>query len=116
MKQKNIDQQSVDYIVKSLFAGGIAGCCAKTCIAPLDRIKILFQTSNPSYTKYSGKFFGVFKAIHEIRTQYGVMALFQGKSLYCEIQCNSADLNSIFCHHSKRIIYTLLSFHVSFFL
>ena len=40
--------QSIHYqydlkYVKSFISGGIAGVCAKTIIAPFERIKILFQ-------------------------------------------------------------------------
>lgn len=38
-----------------LFSAGVAGCCAKTTIAPLDRIKILLQAQNPHY-KHLGKY------------------------------------------------------------
>jgi hypothetical protein len=72
------DRKSSTYILKSMVAGGIAGCCAKTAVAPLDRIKILFQTSNPTYMRYSGSFLGVFRAIRDIRQEYGVRGLFQG--------------------------------------
>jgi hypothetical protein len=30
-------------VLKSLVAGGLASMCGKTAVAPLDRIKILFQ-------------------------------------------------------------------------
>lgn len=30
-------------------------CQAKSVVAPLDRVKILFQTSNPEFQKYAGK-------------------------------------------------------------
>ncbi|EJT52006.1 coenzyme A transporter [Trichosporon asahii var. asahii CBS 2479] len=48
------DKSSWDYIITSGIVGGIAGCVAKTAIAPLDRVKILFQTSNSDFRKYAG--------------------------------------------------------------
>ena len=70
------DKQSLHFIVRSGLAGGIAGCVvsagfpcggrsgayccffvqAKTVVAPLDRVKILFQASNPDFQKYAGIF------------------------------------------------------------
>lgn len=75
-----IDKQSWNYVVRSGLAGGIAGCVAKTSIAPLDRVKILFQAQNPDFQKYSGKWLGVFTAGKEIVSNQGIMALFQGHS------------------------------------
>ncbi|KAK9339058.1 mitochondrial carrier domain-containing protein [Lipomyces starkeyi] len=71
---------SSDYILRSGFAGGLAGCAAKSIIAPLDRVKILFQTSSPEFAKYSGKRMGVWRAANKIYNQDGVLGLFQGHS------------------------------------
>ena len=71
---------------------------AKTAVAPLDRVKILFQASNPDYRKYSGmdpltgvsaadphplragRWTGLFQAIRDIRKNEGIRGLFQGHS------------------------------------
>lgn len=79
-RRKPIEKQSLEYIVKSGLAGGLAGSVAKTVIAPLDRVKILFQASNPEFRKYTGSFFGVFRAGGDIYKSAGIWGLFQGHS------------------------------------
>lgn len=76
----DVDKKSLNYVVRSGIAGGLAGCTAKTLIAPLDRVKILFQTSNPEFKKYAGSWLGFYKAIKEIKRQQGIIGLFQGHS------------------------------------
>ncbi|KAK0766144.1 hypothetical protein N5P37_001034 [Trichoderma harzianum] len=72
--------RSWDYIWRSGVAGGIAGCAAKTTVAPLDRVKILFQTSNPQFAKYTGSSFGVASAMKDIYLSEGGRGLFRGHS------------------------------------
>lgn len=76
-----IDKNSLEYITRSGLAGGISGSCAKTLIAPLDRIKILFQTSNPHYTKYAGSLVGLKEAAKHIWLNDGIRGFFQGHSV-----------------------------------
>ncbi|XBW36767.1 hypothetical protein QEN19_002344 [Hanseniaspora menglaensis] len=75
-----IDKHSLNYVLKSGLAGGVAGICAKTLIAPLDRIKILFQTGNPHFLQYRGSMNGLMKAMHHIFLIDGVAGVFQGHS------------------------------------
>lgn len=75
------DRRNLSYIIRSGTAGGLAGCVAKTVVAPLDRVKILFQASNPDFQKYSGTWSGAFRAVAQIYRDTGVRGLLQGHSV-----------------------------------
>lgn len=77
---KKPHKQSFEYIWRTGVAGGLAGSAAKTVVAPLDRVKILFQASNPQYMKYTGSWFGVVTAMKDIYTHEGPMGLYRGHS------------------------------------
>lgn len=53
---------------------------AKTIVGPLDRVKILFQTSNPQFAKYTGHWLGLVRAIRDINSSDGIRGLFRGHS------------------------------------
>ncbi|EMD31524.1 hypothetical protein CERSUDRAFT_162953 [Gelatoporia subvermispora B] len=74
------NKQSLHYVVRSGIAGGVAGCVAKTVVAPLDRVKILFQASNPDFQKYAGTWSGAFRAIAQLYRENGTRSLLQGHS------------------------------------
>ncbi|KAF8473828.1 putative mitochondrial carrier protein [Kalaharituber pfeilii] len=77
-RRKN--KRSLDYVLRSFLAGGVAGSAAKTLIAPLDRVKILFQASNPQFLKYTGSWFGVVNAVKDIQRREGFFGLYRGHS------------------------------------
>lgn len=53
---------------------------AKTCVAPLDRVKILFQASNPQFKHYQNSWFGTGAALRDIYQHEGPLGLFKGHS------------------------------------
>ncbi|KAJ5211245.1 Mitochondrial carrier protein [Penicillium cf. griseofulvum] len=78
--KSNEDSQNLDFALRNGLAGGVAGCAAKTIVAPLERIRILFQTSHSEFVQYSTRWDGLIKAARDIRTSYGIPALFKGHS------------------------------------
>jgi len=59
----------------NFLAGGVAGCTAKTIIAPLERVKILFQVKSQQFA-----FTGVVSSINKIIKQEGAIMLWKGNT------------------------------------
>lgn len=49
-------------------------------MAPLDRVKILFQASNPQFAKHTGSWSGLIAAINDIKRYEGSRGLYKGHS------------------------------------
>lgn len=49
-------------------------------VGPLDRVKILFQTRNPQFAKYTGSWSGFPTAMYDIYASTGLRGLFKGHS------------------------------------
>ncbi|KAH9613352.1 hypothetical protein KSS87_019180 [Heliosperma pusillum] len=66
----------VDYLpvyVRELIAGGAAGAFAKSAVAPLERIKILFQTRPVGFQSI-----GVYRSLKKVLYQEGIQGLYKG--------------------------------------
>lgn len=85
---------TMNFVLKSLFAGGVAGMCSKTTVAPLDRIKILLQAHNRHYSHH-----GVFSGLENIVVKESFAALYKGNGAqmvrifpYAAIQFTSFEM------------------------
>lgn len=106
------DKKRPDVIFKTLLAGGVAGCCAKTVVAPLDRVKILMQGHNKYYSNT-----GVFTSLSGVYNKEGFFGLFKGNYVqmvrvfpYAAIQFMSyeqyrAYLQSVTHHDHQHLVH-----------
>lgn len=69
---KSILRKSVNYVV----SGGVAGMISRTCVAPIERVKIVYQVSR----SHVGVGTGYSNILPRILEQEGVLALWKGNS------------------------------------
>ncbi|XKL66439.1 hypothetical protein PGB90_009859 [Kerria lacca] len=92
-------EQDINFVLKSLLAGGVSGMCSKTTVAPLERIKILLQAHNEHYRKL-----GVFSGLKEIIKSESFFALYKG---------NGAQMIRIFPYAATQ--FTAFELYKTFF-
>ena len=64
--------------IKNMISGGIAGAVAKTCVAPIERVKILFQVSTRQHLHI-----GIVGTLADIARNEGVRAYWKGNWANC---------------------------------
>jgi hypothetical protein len=65
-------------IMQSFFSGGVAGVIAKTTVAPIERVKLIFVTSRTQFRYIDGV-----KKFYEIYSTEGFISLWRGNALAC---------------------------------
>eukprot|EP00898_Chlorokybus_atmophyticus_P001199 jgi/Chlat1/207/Chrsp1S03121 len=72
-------QHSLAAVAKSLLAGGVAGGVSRSAVAPLERLKILFQVQDPKNPKYTG----IWQGLRAIWRSEGLRGFFKGNGANC---------------------------------
>ncbi|CAH1723936.1 unnamed protein product [Chironomus riparius] len=91
--------KDVNFVLRNLLAGGVAGMCSKTAVAPLDRMKILLQAHQTHY-----KHLGVFSGLLNIVKKESFIALYKG---------NGAQMVRIFPYAATQ--FTAFEFYKKYF-
>ena len=66
--------------IKQFVAGGVAGMCSRTVVAPIDRVKILMQTEKVTSGGSVPKYTGTLQAIRTIVAEGGITALWRSNT------------------------------------
>lgn len=87
----------------SMWQGAVAGIAAKTCIAPLERVKIIFQIGQDKFTML-----GAYQKLIGMIKQEGVLSLWKGHSTTIMRVAPYAGLSYTFHDYSENMfkVYT----------
>merc|ERR1712127_373124 len=74
-----------DFLLNFL-AGGVSGAVAKTCTAPIERVKLLIQTQDANPKIISGevpRYTGIVNCFTRVAKEQGTVALWRGNTVNC---------------------------------
>jgi solute carrier family 25 protein 16 len=74
--EQHLNKDTSHFKVETFISGGIAGCVAKSLVAPIDRVKILLQVHNIHYEGY-----GIFESFVQVVQKEGFMSLYKGNGV-----------------------------------
>jgi solute carrier family 25 (adenine nucleotide translocator) protein 4/5/6/31 len=77
---KDANSGAMDFVI-SFLAGGISGAVAKTCTAPIERVKLLIQTQDANPKIISGevkRYTGIVNCFSRVSSEQGVAAFWRG--------------------------------------
>lgn len=77
-KRLFIANENTRRTLKQFAAGGIAGAFARTCVAPIDRVKILWQTQHITSGGGPAKYTGISQTVKTIIKEEGIGKLWRG--------------------------------------
>ncbi|OQR95944.1 Mitochondrial Carrier (MC) Family [Thraustotheca clavata] len=81
---KSNDSSFFSKDTKHLLCGGVAGCTSRTAVAPLERLKILYQVQDVLKTSNEPKQYGsMLQSLRKIIVEEGWKGLFKGNGANC---------------------------------
>jgi len=80
-KKKTESEQKFEKTIKQLTCGGLAGACARTTVAPIDRVKIIMQTG--FLLRNGAESGGIISTAKEILQKEGVKQFWRGNGVNC---------------------------------
>lgn len=89
----------------TLMAGGIAGAVSRTCVAPLERLKILFQVQGLSAKGAPLRHRGIVESLVNMYIKDGIGGLFKGNGLNCVRVIPSSAIQFTAYAAFKRILF-----------
>lgn len=86
-------------------AGGTSGTIAKTCTAPIERVKLIIQTQDANPRIISGevpRYTGIFNCFSRVASEQGVRAFWRGNFTNCIRYFPTQAFNFMFKDKIKR--------------